>query len=195
LVAVHVLRSGERRHREGLPVTTIEQTICDLASVLTPAQLEFAVDDVLRRKLTTLDRLRRPLLRSGRAKVGATKLKELLDERETFDSALESRLETEFMRFVLESGLPIPMAQVRIVDQARCLARVDFLYPDVGLAIEVDGYEFHSGKVRWQKDMWRGTELAVRGLRTLRFSRADIQNRPEVVAKQIVEARSINVAL
>ncbi|MEA2434997.1 MAG: hypothetical protein QOG54_2454 [Actinomycetota bacterium] len=194
-VLVHSAHEGPRLRRKGLPVPSVEWTVAQLASVLAADRLDQVVDDALRKNLTTLERLRRPLLRSGRAKDGAAKLHSILNERGTFEEGLESRLETEFMKFVLRSGLPIPMAQVRIVDQGRSLARVDFLYPDVGLAIEVDGYEFHSGKVPWQRDMWRGNELTTRGLRTLRFSRSDLRRRPQEVARQIVAAYELKDAL
>jgi very-short-patch-repair endonuclease len=193
-VLTHSAYTGPRFRRKDLPVTPVDLTVSDLASVLPASRLERVVDDALRRNLTTLERLRRPLLRSGRAKDGAPKLHRVLEERGTFDERLESRLETEFMKFVVNQALPIPMAQVRIVDQARCLARVDFMYPEKELVIEVDGYEFHSGKVPWQRDMWRGNELTVRGLRTLRFSRSDLRRRPQQVANQIVAAYQLKDA-
>ena len=51
-------------------------------------------------------------------------------------------------------SLPTPTLQHTIFDnQVRIISRADFSYPEKKIAIFVDGYEYHSDKERWQRDM------------------------------------------
>lgn len=63
--------------------------------------------------------------------------------------------------------------------------RVDFAVPELRIAIEVDGYEHHSRRAVWQDDLQRQNELQAAGWIVLRFSWADVLNRPDRVASVI----------
>ena len=68
------------------------------------------------------------------------------------------------------------------------IARIDLAYPDRLLAIEADGYRYHSGRHAWQRDLIRQTELTSRGWRVLRFSWEDVHRRPEWVVEEVVRS-------
>ena len=69
-----------RRH--GVPVTAIDRTLVDLGSVATSDLVELGLEDALRRRLTTVDRLEFALRRDGgRGRRGAAALVGLLRER------------------------------------------------------------------------------------------------------------------
>ena len=51
--------------------------------------------------------------------------------------------------------MPQPDMQFAIKANDRVIAVVDFAYPDARLAIEADGYRWHSGRVRWDRDRAR----------------------------------------
>ena len=83
------------------------------------------------------------------------------------------------------AGLPPPVSQYEIRDQGKLLARVDFAYPEAMVAIEADGYRYHSGKVSWQRDRIRRNALTTRGWRVLHVTWDDLQTRPDEVTSEI----------
>jgi very-short-patch-repair endonuclease len=58
------------------------------------------------------------------------------------------------------------------------VAVVDFAYPDRRIAIEVDGYRWHAGRRRWERDLARRNALTALGWRVLHVTAADIEQRP-----------------
>jgi very-short-patch-repair endonuclease len=71
--------------------------------------------------------------------------------------------------------LPVPQYEVRD-DDGGLIARVDFAYPEVRLAIEVDGYAHHSSRKQWESDLARQNRLIAAGWRVLRFSSRDVND-------------------
>ncbi|MGH2727495.1 MAG: endonuclease domain-containing protein [Actinomycetota bacterium] len=60
--------------------------------------------------------------------------------------------------------------------------------PDSLLAIEVDGYRWHSGRSRWETDLARRNRLTSRGWRVLHVTAADIEHRPDELTCTIAAA-------
>lgn len=65
---------------------------------------------------------------------------------------------------------------------------IDFAYPELRIAIEVDGYGPHSSRAAFQSDRVRQNDLVGLGWMVLRFTWADVVRRPERVARQIAQA-------
>jgi restriction endonuclease-like protein/putative AbiEi antitoxin of type IV toxin-antitoxin system len=169
-----------------ITVTTPTHTIVDLCGVVGREVVEPALDDALRRSLTSLPRLRWAAQRlGGRGRPGAMLLRDLLRERGPGSTPPASRLESRVRALIRHGGLPDPSPQWEIRDRGRLLARVDFAYPEVKLAIEADGYRHHSGRVAWQRDRVRRNALTSRGWRVLHVTWADLEDRPDVVISEI----------
>ena len=137
----------------------------------------------LRRGLVALPRLRWRLSELGPRR-GARTIRRLIDSRTGAAVRPQSVLETRFLRLLLRAGLPHPECQHQIREGGRLIAIVDFAYPDVRLAIEVDGYRWHSGRIRWQHDLQRRNELTRVGWHVLHVTAHDLEHDPE----RIVEA-------
>ncbi|MCK7547910.1 endonuclease domain-containing protein [Marinobacter koreensis] len=58
---------------------------------------------------------------------------------------------------------------------------------EFGLIVECDGFQFHSSPGAFSKDRKRDRVLAIRGLRTLRFSGSEITNTPVDATRDILE--------
>jgi len=173
---------------DAIPLTTATRTIVDLASVISTDILEEALDDALRRRLTSLSRLRWRLGQlEPRGRRGIGTLRGFVEAR-SGSAVTGSPLETRFIRLLRGARLPLPQCQCEIRDHGRLLARVDFAYPDIRLAIEVDGYRWHSGRVRWERDLARRNELTMRGWRVVHVTWSDLEERPEHVVQMIVAA-------
>ena len=174
---------------QGVRTTTGTRTILDLASALEGERLEAILDDALRRRATSLPRLRWILEREAtKGRKGAAPLRRLLAERGP--TLAESMLETHFSRLVRRYKLPLPAAQHEIRVRGRRVARVDFAYPSRKIAIEVDGYRYHSGRAAWARDAARANRLVQLGWRILRFTWDDVRRRPEAVADVVTRALS-----
>jgi hypothetical protein len=175
---------------DGIPVTAVARTLVDCASVWTPAILEEAIDDALRRGLVSLPLLRwraSEIARPGRR--GSGTLRKLIAAR-SGKAVPESVLERRVLRLIEHAGLPAPERQFQIREGGRVLARVDLAYPAVRLAIEADGYRYHSGRLRWQKDLTRRNALTSRGWRVINVTAEDLALRPDEICRSI--ARSLS---
>jgi very-short-patch-repair endonuclease len=61
---------------------------------------------------------------------------------------------------------------------------VDLAYPSARLALEADGYRYHSRRSQWQRDLRRRNELAAAGWTVLHFTWEDVRSgRRETVAR------------
>jgi very-short-patch-repair endonuclease len=172
---------------EAIPTTTPARTLIDLAAVAPADLVEEALDDALRRGLVTLPRLRWRLGEMGPRRSVRT-IRRLLDARAGGDRRPQSVLETRLMRLFKRAGLPIPACQHEIRDRGRLIAVVDFAYPSRLLAIEADGYRWHSGRARWQRDLARRNELTRLGWHVIHVTAEDLHRRHEVVVATIASA-------
>jgi very-short-patch-repair endonuclease len=176
--------------RHGIPLTTPARTLLDLGAVVDRSVVEMAVEDALRRGLVSLPRLRWTLDRLGRrGRPGTSPLREVLENRGKRAVTTDSALEVKLLRVLRSAGLPEPVAQFHVRDRGRVIARVDFAYPEYKLAIEVDGYEFHSRKADWQRDRTVQNALTLRGWRVLRVTNEDVDRHPNDVIDQVRAAR------
>ncbi|CAN5701180.1 DUF559 domain-containing protein [soil metagenome] len=183
------LNPGDMTTVRGIPVTTKERTVVDLAGFISPADLEEVLDNALSKGSISLIRIRWALAKAGgRGKRGSRELRRLLDQRAPLDSRLESPLEAGLLRLLRAAGLPLPQPQVTVTEKGRTLARVDFAYPEHRLAIETDGWLWHSGRRAWQRDRGRRNDLTRLGWRVLHVTSDDLKRRPEAVITLIGRA-------
>jgi hypothetical protein len=122
----------------GIAVTSPTRTLIDLAAVLGTNELELALEDALRRGLTSRARIGYRLHElEGPGRGGCAALRSLLEDgrgRPHSGSAPEVRLR----RLITLAGLPTPVPQHQIRQSGRLIARVDLAYPDFQIAIEYD---------------------------------------------------------
>lgn len=178
-----------RKHFGPLPATTIDQTLVDLAGVLSETALEVALDSALRKGLTLTERLGSLLrLRGGRGVPGCSRLASLLADRAPQARPSESVVETMLGQLARAHELPRPVPQHVVTIPGSPDIRVDFAYPQLMIAIEIDSVRWHSGLRAIHRDNRRQNMLAARGCLVLRFEWDDIVRRPGWVAGQILSA-------
>jgi very-short-patch-repair endonuclease len=178
------LRPEDVTVRYGIPVTNPLRTLLDLGAVVPAWIVEEAIDAAMAKKLVTLPGLEVILLTHGkRGRRGAGVLRRLLAKRcgHIPDSTLEGKMRRLCQRY----DLPLPKFQYVIRNGKLFVAKVDFAYPELKLAIEVDGYEKHSSPEAFQHDRSRQNNLVELGWTILRFTWGDIVHRPEMVAARI----------
>lgn len=176
-----VLPPCDVAHIGAIPVTAPARTVVDLGAVIDEEALALAVEDALRRRLMTLARLRWRIDElCGRGRRGCASLRRVLELRGS-GAPSESPLETKLARLLARHRLPPPARQFEVREGGRLVARVDFAYPRCKLAIEVDGYRFHSGRSQWEKDLSRRNRLSALGWIVLHVT-ADQMRDPAKVA-------------
>jgi hypothetical protein len=171
--------------RRGIPVTGPARTLVDLGAVVRPWVVERALDAGVARRLVTVAGMRRELdalARKGRR--GAGVLRALLDERSDA-GRIESALEAAMLRLCRDHCVPAPVCQFEVRAGGRLLGRVDFAYPHLRLALEVDGYEHHSSLAAFSRDRVRQNDLVTAGWTVLRFTWNDLSHHPERVAGSV----------
>ena len=77
---------------------------------------------------------------------------------------------------------------VVLTPERRFLAEVDFAYPHLRLAIEVDGYEVHGTPRAMAKDFVRQNGLVPHRWSVLRFTWRQVVRTPRAVGAVIAEA-------
>lgn len=170
---------------DGLAVTSATRTIIDLAALhIKDIRLEAAIDSGLRLGLTTLDDLidRLRALR-GRGRPGVRRLDRML-----LSSGGHSMLERAFLKLVLAWGFPVPETQVVHREGGRFIARVDFLFHEHDVVVEVSGGRGHSSAADRAKDARRRNELQDLGRLVLEFTYEDVMEREPYVVRTLRRA-------
>lgn len=185
-VIVHDTRIWDDQHHtlhRGLPITTPARTLCDLTACSGLGPVARAVDDALRRRLTTLERLEHVFLdlaTKGRRR--STFMRALLEERQPGFDPGESDPELKLSRWIVGAGLPKPVHQhwVRVRGKRY---RLDLAYPDLKIGIEYDSWDAHRMRTSFDADPERDAILEDAGWRMIHFTSKS--TRPFVV--EIVE--------
>ena len=175
------LRDAGVVQRDGITTTTPLRTMVDLGAVLKP----WHVADCLERGLTSrlfslkaVDAERMRLAKRGRR--GAGVIREVLDDRALGSTPADGLLEPRMAALLRDFGLPEAVFQFVVGPY-----RLDFAYPELKIALEVDGWEVHGTPKAMQADLERQNALVAMGWTVLRFTWHDVIRRPAKVAAAI----------
>jgi very-short-patch-repair endonuclease len=183
------LHPGLAVDRVGLRVTDPVRTVIDLGLVMPWWLVHRAISKGIWTKALTVGEvrtLRDALGRPGRNGTGIVRA--ILDGTLLVMGKEESELEKRFTALAKRAGLPPLTLQHEVWDAGRFIGRVDGAYPDLKLAIEVDGFEHHSTPEAFQHDRTRQNSLVATGWTVLRFTWHDVVHRPAHVTKVIENA-------
>lgn len=140
--------------------------------------------------MITLDGLRRRFEEyAAKGRKGTALMRHVLDDRSEESALLASRFERLLYRLLDKAGLPRPVPQFEVWCWGRFIARPDFSYPDEKIAIEADGYAYHSGKRAFQRDRTRISQMTACEWRVLPFTWDDLERRSSYVIETIKRAR------
>lgn len=152
----------DRTEVGGIPVMTPGRTLIDVAGRVTEERLEIALEDILRRRLSTSAAIAERVGRMPRNCRGARDLRTVLTRRGAAPPA-ESGLEVKVIRLLRRQGYPDPIRQRVLNDEGRFIGRVDLVYPERRLILEVDSFRFHSGRGTFEHDRSRRNALTALG--------------------------------
>lgn len=173
------------KHRH-VPVTSVARTIVDCSGWLDRSTTGEVLDEALRQRLVTLERVRACSARTaapGRGPLGPIR-SVLADRLPGYDPG-ESDLELRALQALRKAGHPTPVQQHR-VQIARKRFRLDLAYPDHQLGIELDGWDPHGVRSAFDDDRARDALLATAGWQIVHFTSNTISDIAETIRALLV---------
>jgi very-short-patch-repair endonuclease len=175
------LRPVDRRVRMNLPVCSAARMLLDLAAELDDRSLERAFDQALVLGVVS-DREIADLVTCAGGHGGRRALHDLVSDHIS-TTVTRSEAEERLLALVRTADLPEPGVNVRL-----CGYEVDFLWAQSTLAVEVDGYRFHSSRGAFERDRIRDARLQAAGIEVLRVTWRRLELDPFAVIAEIAGA-------
>jgi very-short-patch-repair endonuclease len=145
------------------------------ASLLDPDDAVVAIDRMAAAKLVDLEALRARVDAPGAASARVRRA------CRRADGLAESPRETRLRLLMIDGGLPAPVAQYVVRHEGREVARVDFAWPDLRIAVEYDG-AWHAEPGQFAKDRRRLNRLQEAGWRVVFVTAADLHRPAQLLA-------------
>ena len=178
------LGATRTRVHKGIRTTDPLRTLVDFAASASWHELTTAIDRALARHLTAMPRIENELRQLGRkGRPSARALRSNLRARGVIGAPHPSVLESRMIRLFARYHLPVPRVEVVVGRDGEY--RLDFSYAERKLAIEVDGYAYHSSPEHLQRDHARRNALQAQGWRLLVYTWRDVTREQRRVANEI----------
>jgi len=190
LATVHRSDSALTTTIDGLRVTTVAQTLFDIAARVDMHRWERACDGMLLESRLTTDELQERLTRyKSSRRAGTGLLRALIEERSTHGWAPpHSELEALLHETVaMIPGCPTVRWQFPAPWDPEA-QRVDSFIPAWRLIVEADGRRWHARVQDFERDRWRDNQAAAHGLHVMRFTHVHLLHRRAEVIRLITEA-------
>lgn len=181
----HALYTDEQTKRWGIPVTTIERTLLDLAELCTEAEIGRLIDEALRRRLTTTALLTAALDRHagpGRRRIRTMRLA-LADRGGDYDPG-SNDWEKRMDQLWDEWCLPAAKRQHKVRLKHRAYV-IDRAIVDLKIGVEWNGRGAHGSRSAFDYDSDRRADLIQAGWMMLDFTS---NTRPERIIKTVLAA-------
>lgn len=175
------LAPDERCVLAGIPVTAPGRTLIDLATVVDARRVERAVARAERESILNRSGLA-ALIERYAGKPGVRVLRSIVHQG-AGPALTRSEAEERFIDLVRTARLPMPETNVRVGRY-----EVDFLWRSRRLAVEVDGYRFHSARARFEHDRRRASHLASLGIQVIPLTWSQIVDDGVATAVQLGQA-------
>jgi G:T-mismatch repair DNA endonuclease (very short patch repair protein) len=189
LGALHETRSLPDHHRstvDGIPVVTVARLLVELAATESARRLERAVDNACAAGIVSPGALASAVAElCVRGRKGSATIRSLSDGiGSTGYVPPASELEARFRDLVRHAGLPEPVRQVDAGGE-RWIGRVDVLFPEARLVVELDGRRWHDTRLAIESDRRRDNELVAAGWRVVRVTWRALVDDPAAVVQLV----------
>lgn len=104
----------------------------------------------------------------------------------------ESWLERAVLRVIDDAGLELPEVQRRVDRQGRFVARVDFRYPGLPVAMEALGHRHHASRRQLERDTRRATRLGLAGITVVQWTYDQVVNDPASIVADVAEILGVS---
>jgi hypothetical protein len=169
--------------RAGLPVTALPRSLVDSWPLLSRVERRPLLLETVRRRRTTAHALRAALAERPNVAGHAA----LAQTIELIADGCQSELEVMGVLTVFtHRSLPRGIGQYRIPLPDGVAVHADRAWPEVKLAVEMDGARFHTSPEDRQRDLARDAALAAIGWVVLRFTYAEVLRDPDGVRARVL---------
>jgi very-short-patch-repair endonuclease len=182
---------------DGISVTTMAQTLFDIAPRVGLWRLERAIDEPLASGALAVSELEERLaFYAGSRRHGLARLRSLIEERAASGwTPPESELEARLYRLLDRlPSRPRVQRQPSWPWRAGGGGRVDGFLPESRLIVEADGRRWHTRVQDFDRDRWRDNQAVAHGLHVMRFTWTHITTLPDEVNELIEQAIRIRRA-
>jgi very-short-patch-repair endonuclease len=162
----------------GIRTTTLARTVLDMAPRLSEKRRTRIVQDALHSKFMTNSQLANVLQRSPNHR-GTPLLIPFLAETKT--GVTRSEIEDTWKQLAKDYNLPRFLTNVKL--KGGYIA--DVLFPDHGLIVELDSWEFHSDRISFESNRDRDAENLAHGLPTIRVTHERMKADPAKEADRV----------
>lgn len=169
----------------GRRIAPVERILLDLAAELPAADAGRALDDALRRGLTTIGRLH-AVAEEESGRKGVVGLRSLLRARDARDERVRSEFESRMLRILRKVDGSVDADHHLEVSGERFV--LDFYFPDVRLGIECHSIKWHLGHGAFKKDVRRHRLIASAGIELLFFTWDEVTSTPARVEAEVRDA-------
>ena len=164
-----------------MPLTSPPRTILDLAGELGKDDLERLVAEANYRRLASAPELRAQLERNPGKRGNAT-LRTVLD-LPGGPARTRSPAERLMLQLLRQAGLTGYELNQRIHG-----FEVDVLWRELSFAVEIDGYDAHSGRLAFERDRLKVAILKAQGMDVMPITPRQLRDDPEAVVARLRRA-------
>jgi very-short-patch-repair endonuclease len=175
------LGARDIRNRRGLRLTSPPRTILDLASLIDEEELENVVAEAAYRRLASETELKAQL-KGNEGKRGVAKLRRVLD-LPGGPQRTRSGGERALLRLVRKARMTGYETNAQIHGY-----EVDLLWRNVGIGVELDGWDGHSGRLAFERDRLKAAELSAQGLTVIPITGRQLREDPDGVIERLRRA-------
>lgn len=175
----------------GIPLTTVNRTLIDVAAYYQGQRLEQLVDDAVRRELTSYTSLRQRFMElARRGRPGVRAMRAVLDHRDGGVIPPGSTFENRMLTLLRERGFRPPVRQVR-VDAQGLRFYIDMGWTDLRVGVECDSSAHHATPWQLARDAERRNLLMLAGWSVVQVTWAALVQRPDSVARTVRAALAL----
>jgi very-short-patch-repair endonuclease len=178
-----LLRS-DVRSRQGLRLTSPPRTVLDLALLLDEEELENVVAEAEFRGLASVAELGAQL-EGNEGKRGVAKLRRVLD-LPGGPKRTKSGGERAMLRLLRRAGISGFETNAWIHGY-----EVDFLWRDLGVVVELDGWDGHSGRMAFERDRLKIAKFLACGLAVIPVTGRQLRDDADGVVKRLDQALAL----
>jgi hypothetical protein len=173
-LVVHRRVGAQMSQVGGRPATTPAWTAVEVARTLRRPRALATLDAALRSG--TCDRRELMLVATAHAgRRGIVAVRELIS---LAAAAAESPMESEARLVMIDGGLPSPELQYEVIDRVGRTWRLDFAWPGQRLAVEYDGFDWHSAPEGLRRDRQKRAALQDLDWSVISIVSDDVRRRP-----------------
>ena len=168
---------------DGIPVTSLERTICDCAGLLDRRRLTALIRQAQRVHRLELHHLRAYLEERSPCSFRHARVRRVLDDYLPAAALTSTEREARFYELCAHHGIPRPEPQFPIGRY-----KADFAWPELYLVVELDDRGSHEGDIAFAEDRRRDRAMKAAGFDVLRFALVELRRGPAAVAAEVKAA-------